>query len=568
MDNPTPDNLSPRTIDHPERNPWSTLNHPPSQPGPHPNNNLRAVRSAPSKSKSKSKSRRLQRETSSSGAWSHRAEPPSAPSEIAPDDDASTYTQRLVQSRYNAATPTQEQNRHDVGFEDWHEEFWYALLSVLSFIGLALFLKNYDGAVLPLSFGWTGGFSFETAVVALVTFMRGCMDAYVGSAVSQGAWIWVSERAQMRRKGREVPRLGDFSMFDAASRGMSGSLELLWRLRGRHLGCVGAMIIVLGRGFETFSQEMVTFEQQQRKFDNETAARAPARSEVWGTYIRQGLMGDILPALSTKAAVYSGIISTEIPNIAVSCETANCTWPIIPTLGACGECVTVPTDKTCNETARMCTYSTASGTSIMNPMDSAERDAFRVSSSNGTLHPINSTSRAYFSVFDLISITQSTDEGTMASGTECALWFCVQAHRISVNNGIQNNTIVGNHSTISLALTNSAHGGEHVFVNIPTSLNTDNTTRYAVTHEAMLALRSFMTSITEGTVMTTLNAIDSSSDWVEAMSNATSWDSSRWIETFASSLTNEFRLHGSVSSSSTKSYDGSATQLTPVVKVH
>ncbi|KAK4228529.1 hypothetical protein QBC38DRAFT_508850 [Podospora fimiseda] len=553
MDNRRSDNLSPKTVGQPERNPWFNLRSlsPLSRPIPTPNNanndknHPQILPSSTSKSsKTKGPPRILRRETSSSGAWSHKAEPPSAPSEITPDDNASIFTQGLAhpqpRSRYNLATPTQEQYLGERGFEDWHEEFWYALLSVLSLIGLALFLKNYDGAVLPLQFGWTGGFSFETAVVALVTFMRGCMDAYVGSAVSQGAWIWVSERAQMRRKGREVPRLGDFSLFDAASRGMSGSLELVWRLRGRHLGCVGAMIMVLGYGFEAFSQEMVTFEQQRRKFDNVTAAPVPAR----------------------------GIISTEIPNIAVSCETANCTWPIIPTLGACGECATITTDKTCNEAARICTYSTASGTSIQNPMDSGERDAFIVSPSNGTLHQINTTSRAYFSVFDLISISQSTDQGTMVSAAECALWFCVQAHRVTVENGVQNDTIVANHSTATLSLTNSAHGGEHAFVNIPKLFNTDNSTRYAVTHEAMLALRNFMASITVGTVLTTLNTIDSSSDWVEAMSNATSWDLSQWIETFALSLTNEFRLHGSVSSTSSARYAGEATQLTPVVKVH
>lgn len=279
-------------------------------------------------------------------------------------------------------------------------------------------------------------------------------------------------------------------------------------------------------------------------------------------------VADLYPTLSTKAAVYSGIISTEIPNIVAYCETANCSWPLIPTLGACGECTMIPTVPDCNKTTNMCTYSTTSGTSVQNLLDSAERSTFRVAPSNGSFHQINSTSRAYFSVFDLISVTQSTDMGTIASASECALWFCLQAHRIIVNNGILNNTVVLNHSTTSLALTNSAHGGEHVFVGIPKSLNTDNSTRYAVTHEAMLALRNFMTSITQGTATTTLNTLDSSSDWVEAMWNATTGDLSQWIDNFAFSLTSEFRLHGSVSSTSKKRYDGSATQMTPVVKVH
>ncbi|KAK4170372.1 hypothetical protein QBC43DRAFT_282977 [Cladorrhinum sp. PSN259] len=117
----TPENLFPRSLEHPERNPWSTTtNLPPNHPSPKPNNlRVPPSSSTPNSKTTKSKSRRVQRETSSSGAWSHKAEPPSAPSEIAPDDAASTYTQRLVHSRYGVATPTQAQQYHaDRGFED------------------------------------------------------------------------------------------------------------------------------------------------------------------------------------------------------------------------------------------------------------------------------------------------------------------------------------------------------------------------------------------------------------------------------------------------------------------
>ncbi|KAK4195837.1 hypothetical protein QBC40DRAFT_310375 [Triangularia verruculosa] len=606
-----PDNISPRSEPSPQRNPWNPENYASST-------TPTIVRPPnPRQQRYHSVSRRRnERQDSSSGAWSHKAEPPSAPSERVnldddghagrgeKDDDASTGTQRVyghasgerfTPSRMghhrNQRTPkppaaihgSEQQQRHyqeEDGFENvelgggfgdafmmvesnspdgngydgrgkgkgrkyyssfswWHDEYIYAGLSVVAVIGLAVFLRTYDGQVLPQEFGWAG-LSFETGVVALVTAMRLCMDAYVGSAISQGAWLWVSERAQMRRRspdGKCGAKLEDFGRFDAASRGLRGALGLIWRLKGRHLGCVGAAIAVLGIGFETFSQEMVSFEQQPRRLENSSLSPAPA------------------PARS------------EVPMIPVSCGTANCSWPIIPTLASCGDCVDAEIFTQCNRTANKCTYKTASGTSIVNSMDPGERSIFRVAPTNGTVHQITSTSRAYFSVFDFLSVIQTEETGLLLTASECALWFCLEGLKVSVEDGRQNQTRVANHSLTSLAMTNAAHGSQHVFISIPSSLNTVNTTKYAVTHEAMLALRNFMASITMGTVTTTLNTLDSSSDWVEAMWNATTGDLNQWITTFAASLTNEFRLHGTITGASTKQYDGAATQMTPVVKV-
>ena len=49
-----------------------------------------------------------------------------------------------------------------------------------------------------------------------------------------------------------------------------------------HLGCLGAFIVIVSHGFETFSQQMVLFEQRPRQLVNESysPAPAPARSEV------------------------------------------------------------------------------------------------------------------------------------------------------------------------------------------------------------------------------------------------------------------------------------------------
>ena len=116
----------------------------------------------------------------------------------------------------------------------------------------------------------------------------------------------------------------------------------------RHLACVGAGIIILMQGFETFSQQMVTFEETPTPQFNDTNSFAPppARSETWHNVIFKGVGGgehtqycpsyschvvelvvDLDLGLSTKASFYDGIMASSLSELPVFCGTANCTWP-------------------------------------------------------------------------------------------------------------------------------------------------------------------------------------------------------------------------------------------------
>ncbi|KAK0734201.1 hypothetical protein B0T26DRAFT_687643 [Lasiosphaeria miniovina] len=78
-------------------------------------------------------------------------------------------------------------------------------------------------------------------------------------------------------------------------------------MKGCHLGCVGAAIIVLVHGFETFSQQMVTFEQRPAPVAGNgsftsvggagqvsvAVAPPPPRAEVWDTVLQRGYAGGI-----------------------------------------------------------------------------------------------------------------------------------------------------------------------------------------------------------------------------------------------------------------------------------
>jgi hypothetical protein len=104
----------------------------------------------------------------------------------------------------------------------WVEEYWYAFLCVTTMAGLALLLQHYDNKAVP-QLG--AGIQIDTAIIALVTVIRVTLKGIVEPALSQGAWIWVSETSQSRCKHRA--RLSDFKLFDEASRGLWGSICLL-----------------------------------------------------------------------------------------------------------------------------------------------------------------------------------------------------------------------------------------------------------------------------------------------------------------------------------------------------
>lgn len=93
---------------------------------------------------------------------------------------------------------------------------------------LCIILKKYDNKVVP-ELG--GGVQMDTAIIAMVSVIRISMKAFVEAALSQAAWVWLSEMSQ--RHCKHTAYLSDFKIFDDASRGIWGSICLLWRMKFR-----------------------------------------------------------------------------------------------------------------------------------------------------------------------------------------------------------------------------------------------------------------------------------------------------------------------------------------------
>ncbi|KAI1392692.1 uncharacterized protein F4822DRAFT_425895 [Hypoxylon trugodes] len=400
---------------------------------------------------------------------------------------------------------------------------------------------------------WNTRFKLSTAVIAVMSCYRMALKAVIESCISQGAWIWVSGF----RKGKVEAKLEDFKMFDEAATGL-------------HLACVGAAIMILAQGFETFSSAMISFDEENAPLLNGSNANAslappPPRAETWHHGFSRSAASDLSLSLSTKAAIYEGIISSAIPTAPVSCSGTACIWPPFPTLGVCGNCTESAIKLSC-DTKNDCNFTMPSGTSILKQSSASPDLDFIVAPSNGIMGIFNSDPKALFSIFDIMSISQNSS-GIEAQAHECALWFCLQNLNISVGNGIQQSDMLTNWSKTELSTKFDANSGEFTFVDIPPELHVRNQTRYSVPEDSIHALKNFMNSLMSGSALETAGVVKYSSDWIEAVRNATP-DLDDWVARLALSITNHIRQTGDSDEEQTLEYVGTPYVMASHVRVN
>ncbi|KAK1500579.1 hypothetical protein CTAM01_06514 [Colletotrichum tamarilloi] len=423
----------------------------------------------------------------------------------------------------------------------WNDEYRLAAVCVVGAIVLGIIFKHYDRQPIPQLMN--GDLDFDVIIVAMFTCVRVAMSGIVETSISQSAWIWVSE-ARQRRTNNSRARLEDFKIYDEASRGLWGSLYLLWRLRGRHLACIGALIIILVHGLEASSQQL------------------------YRTTLSLGALTRVIPALnvSTKAAVYSGILSVDVKNLDLECSGVNCTWPIVPTLAVCGECNPLDIRTICIDKSQTCRYSLPRGTSVEISRNAPTTERFKTSASEGIMHRMNSTTQTYISVFDVLWVMKSKRE-TKSIAQECALWFCMKSFNFTITESQLKQKLTMSWNTTRFELGNSAHGDEYVFVDIPAKdMNVAPESRYSISKKALAALRRFVDPLVETTYEKQYTIINFSSDWAEGIYNARE-KLPEWIGRFSISLTNEVRLHGEIRDKDRHRYTGRAYEMVQVIMV-
>ncbi|RMZ92504.1 hypothetical protein DV736_g284, partial [Chaetothyriales sp. CBS 134916] len=142
-------------------------------------------------------------------------------------------------------------------FHGWCLELLCVVLSIGAVVSIFAVLRTFDGK--PLS-TWDVRVTVSSYtpinislnfVVSLLGALAKSTTALVLSAgLSQLKWNWFTTQSRPLR---------DFELFDSASRGPTGSVQLLWRTRAIRLASLGAFLTILSITFDPFLQLLINY---------------------------------------------------------------------------------------------------------------------------------------------------------------------------------------------------------------------------------------------------------------------------------------------------------------------
>ncbi|KAK3900406.1 hypothetical protein C8A05DRAFT_45743 [Staphylotrichum tortipilum] len=443
--------------------------------------------------------------------------------------------------------------------------------AVACLVALVSVLIAYDGQ--PQE-SWPSGILTLNGLVALLaTLCRTFFMVTIAATLTQGKWNQLS----LRHDSEDTCyRLQDFALFDEAAKGPLGSIQLLWRFKGRHIECLGAALSILSLAFGVFSQQLIALEinavERSSLGDTGQVPRA-----TWVESVR-GYSNSWTPLSTTKLAIYDGFMAAAIDQPQVRCPTGNCTWPITPTVGVCGACINTteriqipgPVPPPGSLLSGPCSVSTPGGIQINSSCDLDFGIVFTLGPGSGEVFsshkaPLARGAPNVIAEFGALGlpVRQSLNATIRESlATECALWYCLQAHNVSVRQGVLEDEVVETWSRVNA--TGNA-GGEAmvggrrvVFIDIPASFNIEPGEVYGLGPMQMITIQQYFNKTVVGNVTADgyTRGIWSTTDYAEGLHNSFD-DVDSWLDRLTRSMTNEVRLSGwNASSTAARYYRG------------
>ena len=282
--------------------------------------------------------------------------------------------------------------------------------------------------------------------------------------------------------------------------------------------------------FDPFLQQVVVYPSRL------VSSGSPAvivRSEEYGAHSDEDLPLPSVVDLSMKAAIYDGVFAIgnhADRNIQYNCPTGNCTWPDFSTLAVCSKCedITSLVEKACND----------SGCYILSLPNGPILTGFggqinaSVTNISASLYDIQASVVKFTSL-----ISKRIEDPNDALAIECAMWYCVQTYRASVEDSVISQKVLASWRNDSATLAQSSD----LFYNVSSyNLGTvTDTAMFKVSYLAAKALNSFMaqTFTGNGGMNTTGSAF--SSDIMQALYNTDNLTAR--IGNLAISMTNNIR---------------------------
>ncbi|KAL8691957.1 MAG: hypothetical protein Q9218_002919 [Villophora microphyllina] len=215
--------------------------------------------------------------------------------------------------------------------------WWWELLSCifsLVCMGAVIGVLAYEDGK-PLD-QWSFHQVTPNAVVSFIaTLAKSSFLLVIAETISQQKWIYFHSRPQ---------RLSDLDIFDQASRGPLGSLQLLvFRHKNALIASSAAIVTILALFVDPFVQLVFAFPSQGTlsPIVNATFLTTQVHDPMayeFNTHLTHTDSGSVDTKM--QAAMLLGLYNGTTPTL-ISCNSGNCTWNSATTLGVCGGCTDI-----------------------------------------------------------------------------------------------------------------------------------------------------------------------------------------------------------------------------------
>lgn len=309
----------------------------------------------------------------------------------------------------------------------WLWELTSTLVALLSTLAIFLILLLHNGQLLR---DWPFYFTLNSLLSIFATVLRIAVVVAVSSAIFQLGYVWFTKTRP----------LDDLEVFNTASRGIAGSLPLIWLQRGRGWASLGAVLFILVLLNDTFVQQIVTFPTKEITKD---VSATIGRNSIYDEWIpgEEEDVKRIAPSMS--AAIMTGLYNPDITlALKPNCPTGQCTWPPVYTQAIRSKCSNVGSlvESSCPEgkLSQNCTFFLPNDGPALNGQQSLLNSTTVILNSDsydtGTM--IFPKIPRQLATFQIISRTTGNDINVKAM--QCILYLSIDTYNSSMVNGTLN----------------------------------------------------------------------------------------------------------------------------------
>ncbi|CAI0648537.1 unnamed protein product [Colletotrichum noveboracense] len=314
----------------------------------------------------------------------------------------------------------------------WLAEIIWCFVSIGSVVALVVVLNVFDDEQLPQ---WPLGLTLNTLVAFLATLARAAFVIPVSESLSQLKWIWF----------RHPRMLKDFQDFDAASRGVWGSLLLLKTTRGWSPSLISAIVLVSAILTSTLTQSAVTYPVRMAPING--PAQATVSRSTYYFYNSAGTHNNLIYRQSVDQHLFEGLsydYAKMYPLSQARCPTSDCEWQTYSSLSVCTRYWNVTdslniTSQRVNTAAPIPVFA-----SLKNgPRANLTQPHFGLVSLTGVENTISALSEPSYnpelSIYNMTfiySLRKGTTDIDMLGATEVEMYFCVKTFNLNVTDNI------------------------------------------------------------------------------------------------------------------------------------